>query len=858
MKNILKYIVAVLVYCSFYSCSLKEEFEPTSTNGGAVELVARVIDFNNVDVTTKASSNIETDIYTAYLLLFDKDTKERIYFTSVTASNGSFSQTITDPTVWGSSVTACFIVNVSESFAKGIEGATKPNNAPESDNNKYLDSAVLPITYSNGVPVLDHDNNSETSSVQCIPMYGSADIDNLTSGHTVEVPVTRLFAKVTLKLSMDLKDTGTIGGQLNTCFNLSSLKLCNLPMKVLLKAPTVENYESPWVAEDDWFMGEVGYPTSNTTIYNKNAINISGGSKEYSFECYLPEYYLLPLSRTDSQQGDNYGKQEYKPKVYSTDKNPAYIELNGAYNPVTGNDVSLKYRIFLGEDAATSFTLKRNHHYINTVIITGISETDLDHRVEVQGNLDLNDVYGEVANCYIISGTGQYSIRAYKGAYKYTDFATAPKCSGTTIEIIAQDKDQVVFANPDTPFVVTYDEDGVGTITFNVTEINYDCNMVIAIMKDGVQEWSWHLWFIKELEGGLTNTGYFQLGTQVMPNNAKDNMLDRNLGATLAVSDDWIGGVAPGFYYKYGHRAPYFEDKLKRKQYHGDLNDYSAWNVKVNGKSVKAVSDPCPPGYKVPSSDVWSGNATKEHASHNWAVYNFTAFRYWNNETTSALDGGLGYLLDDIYYPYSGYVSDGAVNSGAGLDTTPTTLTAQYTISVKTDYKPEGDIWNAGLVQYQKQSFTEYEYSQFSYQINLQTTHCGYLWGEDGFLRYATSSTSNCENLKILSCKCRTRKTERTMRRTYSIWNGGYGAWEESILPAEGDWSAYGDVDANQKVQISAGNTGSINNSDWQSKLRSNQSNKTVSYANNVPLTFPSNGSAPNISYGYQVRCVQE
>ena len=664
MKKTLLYIFAAALASVFtlQSCGLEEPF-PGPQSGiseGTVEFVARPAGYNNHDVTTKADGDFDdAEIHNAFLLLFNNEGK-RILCEEINNKDGQLSAKI-DRGLGG--VTACILANVPASFAQGIIGATNPNSEPnltDGSANGYLNTAVLDLTYNStisgtlGVPVLDLDDDTSTTAVPCIPMIGQTDetIDLTTANPIIQINLTRMFAKVTLNLGMDLADTGTLGGQLNTCFELLSVKLHNLPNKVLLREPTGVGYESPWVTTAASFVGEVGYNAGQTLIYNQGAIGFSN-QKQYTFVCYFPEYYLLPLSKNDSGQGDNYGKQEYKPNVYDPEKKPADIEIVGTYKPISGSAVSLSYRILLGEDAATNFTLKRNQHYINTMTITGISDVELDCRVEVNGELDLNDVYGEVANCYVISETGQYSIRAYKGAFKYEQFATAPKCSGTTIQIIAQDKNEVEFEDPNNPFVVT-DEDGVKTITFNVKQINYDCNMIIAIMKDGKVEWSWHLWFIKELTGGLTNTGYFQLGTQEMPNSAKSQMVDRNLGATRAADGDWIGGTAIGFYYKYGHRAPYFEDKIKGngKKYHGFAeSDYSTWN-----ETSKSVTDPCPPGYKVPSTDVWSGSSTKENAKLEIGGIGSQAFRYWNYNNIN--------FLDDIYYPYSGYLDSNYVLQG--------------------------------------------------------------------------------------------------------------------------------------------------------------------------------------------------
>lgn len=645
MKNNIIYISFLLFLSSLCSCSLEEAYTPVNTEG-TVEFVPRLTNYNDVNVTTKADAD-ETAVYNSYLLLFNGE--ELISSTEDISSEGrAYSQKISTKVLGSlSSVTACYIANVPKTFVDNIKTASD------------LNTAVLDLEYpenSIGIPLLDHDNDDKTPSVLAIPMFGKQDITNLSAGAKPQINVTRLLAKVTLKIKMDLKDIGTLGRQRNTFFELLSLQLCNIPKKVYLSAPDKEStdftkYETLWDITKDY--AEPSTQIANQKkIYNQaaTAINVS---KDYSFDCYVPEYFLLPLNKENSAlTDDQYGKQEYKPDL-AGDKKAVYIKLIGNFDPAVGDPIDMEYDIYLGENSTTSFTLQRNKHYTNHVTITGIDKAsaEVDNRVTITTDKDLINIYGEVANCYAISNTGEYTIKAYMGAYKYSQLKDAPKCTGTSVEIIAQDKAGVTFADSETPFVVS-EEDGIKTIRFNVTDISADCNIVIAMMKDGAIEWSWHLWFIKGLSFG--NQGFFELGTQDMPNSDGDKMVDRNLGVIREIDGDWIGGAATGFYYKYGHRAPYFEDKIKGngKKYHGFAeSDYSAWN-----ETSKSVTDPCPPGYKVPSTDVWSGSSTKENAKLEIGGIGSQAFRYWNYNNIN--------FLDDIYYPYSGYLDSNNVLQG--------------------------------------------------------------------------------------------------------------------------------------------------------------------------------------------------
>ena len=858
MKNILYIFSAIVVTLfSLTSCGLEEPINSAQKvdSDAFVEFVGRPVGFSNQEVTTKSTpNNLDNKVCNCYLLLFNS-AGELVYITGGAATSIQSYRIPRDLTIEGN-MTACYLVNIPKDFVNGI----KTNGITLAD----LNTTVLDISYASysstmpmGVPLIDAE--------PCIPMYGELEFTATENTVLCQVPIKRLFAKVTIKMTMDLEDIGTLGGQRNTRFTLTSYTLSNLPTKVRLSEPTSQElsagYETQYTSDGAYEYLQTY--TVNKDIYNADAWG-TNLNKSYSFDLYVPEYYLIPLTQEEFQEAHKndekfstykYNTQQCKPKMFASTKKPISVNLLGTYKQGTGSGTAgLNYDIYLGENNSSDFNLKRNKHYTNNVVITGIQNTELDCRVEVTDASNLISIYGEVANCYVISAAQDYSFKAYKGAYKYGQLTADKKCTGTTVEIIAQDKKGVTFADDKNPFTVREGDNGVKEISFTVTNISADCNMVIALMKDGKIEWSWHLWFIYGLK--LGNQGFFQLGTQAMPD-SKGDMIDNNLGIAREASfnaNNWIGGAVTGFYYKYGHRAPYFTDVIINngtRKYHGfNEDDYSPWNG-----GGKAPSDPCPPGYKVPSSDIWSGNATKQHAS----VLTFTAFRYWDNGTSSAWDGGLDYLLDDMYYPYSGYVNaSGNIVTDQVYDTTPTSITADYTISFKTDEKPVGKVTDLGTVRYQDWSYFEYEYSQFKYNLNLLSTDYGYLWGGDCYLFYAYKSSSNCSGLQIESCRVRTRATTRTMKQTWSLFSGWSG-WKESIIPATGDWSSYEPVQASQNdVLIDKDRTGSINNESWQEKLKSNQSNKRSSAADYIPFTPPIDGTAPDNAVGYQVRCAKE
>lgn len=820
MKNRLLHIFFHALAALFCLCSCGLE-DPTNTPqnfDGYVEFVARPTKLDKTLVTTKAGDDIENNIYNAFILLFDEH-GNRIMKQDVKLLDSYPSISI--PADKGlSTITACFLINVPPSFAQDITGLENPN--PGVNDNKYINTAVLSnIVYSEtvpfGVPLIDHDGDGATEPIACLPMFGMDSFDIHGTTRQCQISVKRLFAKASFNLSMDLSDTGTLGVNRNTYFELLSYQLLNIPRKAVLVEPaqTETSYETNWHGQENAYRAQQVSNTGNTPIYNAEALG-NDNHKSYTFEMYLPEYYILPLPSTT----ENYGDQKYKPEMYDSENKTAIcVRLKGTYKPVSGGNIGLEYDLYLGENEATSFTIKRNKHYINNITITGVNNRDLDCRVNITEGGDLTDVYGEVANCYAISSTGNFGFKAYKGAYKYAQYATAPKCSGTTVRIIAQDVDGVTLQHPEdpnnqNPFLVKDDKDveGLKVISFNVTDISADCNMVIALKNGETTEWTWHLWFIRGLS--LGNMGFFELGTQDMPDN-KGKMMDSNLGVTRAITGDWIGGAATGFYYKYGHRAPFFEDKLYEngKKYHGgDVGSTLTWDT-----SGKAASDPCPPGYKVPLSTTWTNQG-----SHSTLP---DAYRYASLSATNT-----------IYYPYSGYInqdyttaSDPVVSIDKDAD--------EYTYSV-----PNLTEYSQVKVTYRGYSFNltfpvSKTVSDVTFSVST-TASFGEFWASNGLISYGHAAAS------LLSGNTRVKQYKLTTTKVKSVTAKGL-KWEGLSLKLDYEINEY-----EESYQYNTGLSDQVLGLMLTDYL---VRGGTVSSSGLI-----TSDSIPNDSRGVQVRCIKE
>ena len=655
MQYILQWIfvfaAALASVFTLQSCGLEEPF-PGPQSGiseGTVEFIARPAGYNNHDVTTKADGNPSTfeddEIYNAFLLVFNEAGQrllcEEINLTTeeggLASEYGQLSVKI-DRSL-GSNVTACILANVPVNFARGITGTTNPNNNPnltDGSANAYLNTAVLDFTYSNSAnvmatPAVDLDSNTGTASVPCISMFGPLTSINLSSAPAaVPIELKRLFAKVSVDLSLavDLEDEGwnqVINGA--TYFDLNEFYLYNMPTKVRLMEDTTG--ESAWIKTKSAFSSSikgVKEKLQNDRVYNNNP------NSKIVFDFYVPEYYLNSKANPDEDE-------KLKPNNIQTGTYPIYLFLDATYSQYSLNSTDLQYKIYLGRDAHSDFSLARNVNYINYLRITGIDNHDgneLDHRVttEIINNPVAKE--GMSANCYIAARTGEYHFPAYKGAYN--DLTLAPLCEGdekSTVEVLANDNPNGIKLDG-----LKYDPDQ-NMIMFNIKSIA-DGNVVIALKNGNSIEWSWHLWCsTKSWFENLTNTDWGVLTNQTYPNGKL--WADRNLGASTATS---VLAEGLGLYYQYGNKNPI----INGGNNFGGTSASATWLVYDENKNIvkgaKSIYDPCPPGYRIPEVGEWASSTSLQHSTlDGTGWFSDGVLRIYDQSGTD----------NDVYYPYSGY-----------------------------------------------------------------------------------------------------------------------------------------------------------------------------------------------------------
>ena len=296
---------------------------------------------------------------------------------------------------------------------------------------------------------------------------------------------------------------------------------------------------------------------------------------------------------------------------------------------------------------------------------------DVESCVELSAYEDLspfqNNVY-QTANCYIVSKTGLYKFKAYKGVSQelagYIDSDIHPKGKINHAKLLwetygtdtaPQIGDLISFVGYDDEYVV-----------FRTPDDFKEGNAVIAVRDDkGNILWSWHIWLTDVPEEHIYGNSSFI-------------MMDRNLGATSSSPGDMM---SMGLYYQRGRKDPFlglakiptdvYEEPVLAKstinrcgidydartgsieylilnphvflsyssKYDSDFGFFGVRNKDLWTPSLKTIYDPCPSGWRVPDREVF------ESADFSFVVHD---------------DKNSGVFIGEFsaWYPHAGYLYD--------------------------------------------------------------------------------------------------------------------------------------------------------------------------------------------------------
>ena len=806
--------------------------EPIPGDGASRSILfsAQPKGYNITTVGTKAAETFDPDvfentIYNAYFMLFDGSGILRV-LDNATVSNGatvsySIKETILDIFP---NAKVCFLANVPST---SISSFTVDETTWDEIDNFYLsvNYAASTTTKCIGVPE-SADLNGDGVEEHALPMFGSS---NSNSSFTLE----RLLAKVEIHVSLGIERE-----LLSTSMPQFGLDLCtihNIPKFIPLTSKSKTKY-STIDSENDANNHLItdSYSTYNLNFDGNKMLYKTSGEKSFYF--YTPEHML-------GNVGTNQSASE-KPILVENDskKRPIFASVSGFLVDGNGASYEAKYNIYFGGNAKDNFDLIRNKIYKNYIGINGATKgPDVDHRVEILDKLDeiVDDVSkeGQCANCYIIGSTGTYMLPAYRGAYN--NLASAEMCDVGEDVVLASD-------NPNITITIDHEKSKQSTIIFNVTNKSdlLSGNAVIArLNSQGQVDWSWHLWFIPGLEWDSSSVS--DLGSTIRIGGLSTKkmydgttMADRNLGVNASLYDlnTWMPGTIPGTYYKYGYRNPYFQDQLNgtNSDYHGfNEDDYAVWN-----SVEKAVTDPCPPGYRVPPIYVWEGNNAKnvtgEYYSGMFGI-NVYAFRYWDNGTSLT-------SLDDLYYPCT---QSGNESSVTHLD------------FILKDISENGnqttfDTWEEGRglskVSYQSIGYDRTTYSNLHYKVPVESINQG---GEmvtqspTKIFQFRSGSTtkSNIENSSVfVSCTKTVHRVSVTQKKSLTtnyLWKDVEGTNSTQMISSD-------------VIYVEPSMT-----TNWREKAADERLPDLINLGSKE-ITGCNTTTDLNSNTGYQLRCIKE
>ena len=264
-----------------------------------------------------------------------------------------------------------------------------------------------------------------------------------------------------------------------------------------------------------------------------------------------------------------------------------------------------------------------------------VDNTPVINLVETNGN--------KAANCYIITDPGRYQIDTYMGAYN-TDISSRPKCTGTP-EVIWNEGGNTI-----NPCQVGFSDN---KLIFDIEGTIKPGNAIIGIRNPKDENdilWSWHLWFCTKVEDPR-----LEENTDKYPEVTNVNVMNRALGAVArderGISSYSVEYWKDGLFYQSGRKDPIRLNSAGTAAYdelqkNSDVEFNENW-VSGGWTESKSPQDPCPPGYKVPASNIWR-NEPSSGLMETISTYSLT--EVYPYEVVSSN------IQEAILYPYLGYL----------------------------------------------------------------------------------------------------------------------------------------------------------------------------------------------------------
>lgn len=282
-----------------------------------------------------------------------------------------------------------------------------------------------------------------------IPMEGSSVSVEVTDTGTVTVPVTRMFAKLVIKIEL--------GKNIADKLTLSTINVKRIPLYSRVESLLPEDESKAASYPDD------------LTWTDAYAFTVTGGYLEDGYIIYVPENI-----QGTTTNGEAYPKE----KQNGAPANALYLSLYG--KDTDGNGYTFE-KFYPGENNYNNFNIKRNYVYNVTVNIDGL---------EPQSNPS--------SNCFLVLPGERLAFEPYYrtetgGGYKFTDYLDPD--DETLVKVI--DRVGIIWQTENTigdnsnGDLVWFDKEAKKIYVQTKEEGNA---LIAAYNKDGEIIWSWHVW----------------------------------------------------------------------------------------------------------------------------------------------------------------------------------------------------------------------------------------------------------------------------------------------------------------------------------------------------------------------------
>lgn len=518
-----------------------------------------------------------------------------------------------------------------------------------------------------------------------LPMVGV--YNGSTSASTATISLQRMCAKITFTCNVALALP-------SESFTVKKVQLKSYSTKSAYKAPAVPSGTSGL------------YPDAAVAanFADATAVNVSGTS--FTQTWYVAENLRgVVAGLTDKTKGGT-----------NAPSHSTYIEVSGDYTK-NGETFEVAYRIYPGANSSTDFNLVRNHIYSISSTIKGASENDL--RVVVSKGEDLS--VKATANCYMVHTAGtSYKFKATVMGNGATTPASVSPATGTQItpSVLDPASVKVLWETGSAKGGVISSvklDNGYVHFTTAGTKGNTvsEGNALIGVFNaDNTLIWSWHIWATKYDPA----TAYDTYSTNY-------KVMQFNLGADANSAVGTVGRF--GLLYQWGRKDPFIGAKATNsanntKDWAVTINEsgYSwqenttetstigtakialaiknpttfyircntsayDWVATSSGssgnqldnlwgnpntttstntsKGSKSIYDPCPPGWRVPPQNTWTGFTSTGGNTSTSSQFNVSgSFNIgWTFYTGGSKSGST------TFYPAAGYRSYGSGQLGS-------------------------------------------------------------------------------------------------------------------------------------------------------------------------------------------------